>query len=499
MTEAYFNRLAAAGYNRIPVTLETFADLDTPLSIYLKLANAPYTYLLESVQGGERFGRYSIIGLASPTRIVVNANQVLVLTGNRIAEREDDTNPLEFIGKFMKRFRAAPSAGLPRFCGGLVGCFGYDTVRYIETRLTRTRKSGEVADELGTPDIVLLLSEEIAVVDNLSGKLTLVVFAEPGVPGAYHKAQVRLRALLARLREPASIPAETRRASQPAVSMFGEAHFKQAVVKAKHYITEGDIMQVVISQRMSKPFAASPLALYRSLRSLNPSPYMFYFDLEDFHIVGASPEILVRLESQGSERLVTVRPIAGTRRRGTSFEEDQALAEELLADEKERAEHVQLLDLGRNDAGRVSQVGTVKLTENMIVERYSHVMHIVSNVEGKLKAELDALDVLKATFPAGTVSGAPKVRAMEIIDELEPIKRGIYAGAVGYLGFNGDMDLAIAIRTAIVKDGKLHVQAGAGIVADSDPSSEWHETQSKARAVLRAAELAEQGLDTQMD
>ena len=488
MTEAYFNRLAAEGYNRIPVTLETFADLDTPLSIYLKLGNTPYSYLLESVQGGERFGRYSIIGLASPTRIVVNAHQVLVLNGNRIAEREDDTNPLEFIGKYMKRFRAAPTTGLPRFCGGLVGCFGYDTVRYIETRLTRSQK----ADELGIPDILLLLSEEIAVVDNLSGKLTLVVYAEPGVPAAYQKAQARLRELLLRLREPVAIPPETPQSSPPAASLFGEAQFRRAVVKAKSYITEGDIMQVVLSQRMSKPFAASPMALYRSLRSLNPSPYMFYFDFEDFHVVGASPEILVRLEGD----TVTVRPIAGTRRRGVSFEEDQALAAELLADEKERAEHVQLLDLGRNDAGRVARVGTIRLTENMIVERYSHVMHIVSNVEARLQPGLDALDVLRATFPAGTVSGAPKVRAMEIIDELEPVKRGIYAGAVGYLGFNGDMDLAIAIRTAIVKDGHLHVQAGAGIVADSDPAAEWQETQNKARAVLRAAELAEHGLDT---
>ncbi|WP_313953050.1 anthranilate synthase component I [Accumulibacter sp.] len=490
MTAAYFNRLAAEGYNRIPVTLETFADLDTPLSIYLKLANEPYTYLLESVQGGERFGRYSIIGLSSPTRIVVNAHQVLVLNGNRIAEREDDTNPLDFIAKYMHRFRAAPTTGLPRFCGGLVGCFGYDTVRYIETRLTRSQKP----DDLGIPDIVLLLSEEIAVVDNLSGKLTLVVYAEPGVPGAYQKAQARLRELLARLREPVHIPAEKPQPSQPATSMFGETQFKQAVVKAKRYITEGDIMQVVLSQRMSKPLAASPIALYRSLRSLNPSPYMFYFDFEDFHVVGASPEILVRLEGD----TVTVRPIAGTRRRGVSFEEDQALADELLADEKERAEHVQLLDLGRNDAGRVARIGTIKLTENMIVERYSHVMHIVSNVEAKLRPDLTALDVLKATFPAGTVSGAAKLRAMEIIDELEPVKRGIYAGAVGYLGFNGDMDLAIAIRTAIVKDGQLHVQAGAGIVADSDPSSEWQETQNKARAVLRAAELAEHGLDTRL-
>ncbi|MGE5491269.1 MAG: anthranilate synthase component I [Actinomycetota bacterium] len=491
MTETEFNALAAQGYNRIPVTLETFADLDTPLSVYLKLAGQPYSYLLESVQGGERFGRYSFIGLSAPTRIAVYGHQVLVLTGNRIAEREDDTNPLDFIGKFMKRFRAAPLAGLPRFCGGLVGCFGYDTVRYVETRLTRTQKPGD----LGTPDIILLLSEEIAVVDNLSGKLTLVVYAEPGVPGAYQKAQARLKELLAKLRSPVAIPDEKPTQSAQAVSVFGEAAFKQAVLKAKRYITEGDIMQVVLSQRMTKPLAASPMALYRSLRSLNPSPYMFYFDFEDFHVVGASPEILVRLEGD----TVTVRPIAGTRKRGASVEEDAALAADLLADEKERAEHVQLLDLGRNDCGRVSKVGSVKLTENMMIERYSHVMHIVSNVEGKLQQGLNALDVLKATFPAGTVSGAPKVRAMEIIDELEPVKRGIYAGAVGYLGFYGDMDLAIAIRTAVVKDKQLHVQAGAGIVADSDPGSEWQETQNKARAILRAAELAEHGLDTRVD
>ena len=491
MKESQFDQLAAEGYNRIPVTLETFSDFDTPLSIYLKLANRPYTYLLESVQGGERFGRYSMIGLAAPTRIVVNRHEVLVLTANRIAERERDTNPLDFIGSYMKRFRAAPLAGLPRFCGGLVGCFGYDTVRYIEKRLTRTTK----ADALGTPDIVLLLSEEIAVVDNLSGKLTLIVYAEPGVPGAYQRAQARLRELLVKLRQPVEIPAETPKSSEPAVSLFGEMQYKQAVLKAKRYITDGDIMQVVLSQRMTKPFSASPMALYRSLRSLNPSPYMFYFDFEDFHVVGASPEILVRLEGD----MVTVRPIAGTRKRGFSFEEDEALATELKADEKECAEHLQLLDLGRNDVGRVARVGTVKLTEKMIIERYSHVMHMVSNVEGKLQPGLNALDVLKATFPAGTVSGAPKVRAMEIIDELEPVKRGIYAGAVGYIGFQGDMDLAIAIRTALVKNGKLHVQAGAGIVADSDPQSEWIETQNKARAVLRAAELAEQGLDTRID
>ncbi len=495
MTETEFNALAAQGYNRIPVTLETFADLDTPLSIYLKLTsghhNGHYSYLLESVQGGERFGRYSMIGLAAQTRIVVEGNQVLVLTGNRIAERADNVNPLDFVGDYMRRFKAPPAKGMPRFLGGLVGCFGYDTIRYVERKLANKQHP----DEIGTPDIHLLLSEEIAVVDNLSGKLTLVVYAEPGFPGAYQKARARLKELLGKLRTPVVIPGEAPANSEPAVSSFGEAAFKAAVVKAKSYITEGDIMQVVLSQRMSKPFHASPLALYRTLRSLNPSPYMFYFDFEDYHVVGASPEILVRLEGDR----VTVRPIAGTRPRGATPEADAALAEDLLADQKELAEHTQLLDLGRNDCGRVAQVGTVKLTERMVIERYSHVMHIVSNVEGRLEQGLDALDVLKATFPAGTVSGAPKVRAMEIIDELEPVKRGIYAGSVGYLGFNGDMDLAIAIRTAVVKDGKLHVQAGAGIVADSNPDAEWQETQNKARAVLRAAELAEQGLDTRFD
>ncbi|MBX3646404.1 MAG: anthranilate synthase component I [Rhodocyclaceae bacterium] len=491
MTEAEFNALAAQGYNRIPVTLETFADLDTPLSIYLKLADSAWTYLLESVQGGERFGRYSFIGLSAPTRIAAYGRNVMVLTGNRIAERRDDCDPLAFVGEFMARFKLAPRAGLPRFCGGLVGSFGYDTVRYIEPKLAKMQK----ADELGTPDILLLLSEEIAVVDNLSGKLTLVVYAEPGVPGAFKCAQARLKELLARLREPVRIPAERPATPQAAKSSFGEEPFKQAVARAKQYIVDGDIMQVVLAQRMSKPFAATPLALYRALRTLNPSPYMFYFDFEDFHVVGASPEILVRLE----DGTVTLRPIAGTRRRGKTVEEDEALAAELLADEKERAEHLMLLDLGRNDVGRVAQTGSVRVTEQFVIERYSHVMHIVSSVEGKLKLELDALAVLRATFPAGTVSGAPKVRAMEIIDELEPVKRGIYAGAVGYLGFHGDMDLAIAIRTAVVKDGHIHVQAGAGIVADSDPASEWQETQSKALAQLRAAEMAESGLDTRLE
>jgi anthranilate synthase component 1 len=490
LSELEFNRLAAQGYNRIPVTLDTFADLDTPLSIYLKLANAPYSYLLESVQDGERFGRYSFIGLAATTRIAVHGSSVMLLTGNRVSERRDHTNPMSFISEFMARFKVPDLAGLPRFSGGLVGAFGYDTVRYIEHKLANTEKP----DSIGTPDILLLLSDEIAIVDNLSGKLTLVVYAEPGFPGAWKQAQLRLRELLEKLRAPVKIPADHPAASAAAVSEFGEEAFKAAVRRCKQYIEDGDIMQVVLSQRMSKPFAATPLSLYRALRTLNPSPYMFYFDFGDFHVVGASPEILVRLE----DGTVTVRPIAGTRKRGATPEEDAALAEELLADQKERAEHLMLLDLGRNDCGRVAKTGTVRVTDQFKVERYSHVMHIVSNVEGSLRDDEGPLSVLKAAFPAGTVSGAPKVRAMEIIDELEPSKRGIYAGAVGYLGFNGDMDLAIAIRTAVVKDGQLHVQAGAGIVADSDPDSEWIETQNKARALLRAAEMAEGGLDTRV-
>ena len=490
MTEAEFHALAAQGFNRIPVTVETFADLDTPLSVYLKLANAPNTYLLESVQGGERFGRYSIIGLSAPTRIEVHGRSVLLLTNDRVVERRDGGDPLEYIAEFMERIKVPPRARLPRFAGGLVGCFGYDTVRYIEPRLAKTEKK----DVLGTPDILLLLSEEIAIVDNLSGKLTLVVYAEPGVPNAYGRAQKRLKDLVGKLREPVSVPVEVRAEPSEPVSSFGEEAFKAAVQKGKDYIVEGDIMQVVLSQRMSKPFGASPLALYRAIRSLNPSPYMFYFNFEDFQVVGASPEILVRLEDKD----VTVRPIAGTRKRGATHDEDLALEQELLADEKERAEHLQLLDLGRNDCGRVARTGSVRVTEQFTVERYSHVMHIVSNVEGKLKDGLDPLAVLRATFPAGTVSGAPKLRAMEIIDELEPTKRGIYAGSVGYIGFHGDMDLAIAIRTAVLKDGQIHVQAGAGIVADSDPQSEWIETQNKARAMLRAAEIAEAGLDTRL-
>lgn len=490
MTEAEFNQLAQQGYNRIPIVLETFADLDTPLSIYLKLANQPYSYLLESVQGGERFGRFSIIGLPATARIEAYGNSINTIRQNT-SETTIADDPLAFVESYLRQFKAAPcQAGKSRFRGGLAGYFSYDTVRYIEHKL----KGHAKPDSLNTPDMLLLLSEELAVVDNLSGKLYLIVYADPAQANAYQTGRNRLKALLAQLRQPATIPSGETVASAAAASEFPETDFKAAVERAKRYIYDGDIMQVVLSQRTSKPYSASPLALYRALRSLNPSPYMFFYHFKDFHVVGASPEILVRLEGDA----VTVRPIAGTRPRGKNPQEDADLAADLLADPKEIAEHVMLMDLGRNDIGRVAQTGTVKVTEKMQIENYSHVMHIVSNVEGKLKSGLSAIDVLRATFPAGTVSGAPKVRAMEIIDELEVSKRGVYAGAVGYLGFNGDMDLAIAIRTGVIKDGMLHVQAGAGIVADSVPQNEWVETQNKAKAVLRAAELAENGLDSKL-
>ena len=501
--EASFKRLAAEGYNRIPVTLAALADLETPLSLYLKLANAPYTFLFESVQGGERFGRYSFIGLPANTRLTIHGHQLTRLHNGEVVETRESADPLADIAAYQASFKVPHQPGLPRFCGGLVGVFGYDTVRYIEPRLAQTEAKSPHPDPIGTPDILLMLVETLAIVDNLSGQLTLVHYADPAQPNAFASACELLESLQQRLHAPAVAPEVAPITGKPAepVSLFGEAAFKAAVVKAKEYITEGDIMQVVLSQRMQKPFHAHPLSLYRSLRTLNPSPYMFYVDAGDFHVVGSSPEILVRLENEpeGKAPKITLRPIAGTRPRGATPEADAALAAELLADEKECAEHTQLLDLGRNDVGRVAQTGSVKLTDRMVIERYSHVMHIVSNVEGDLKPNLSALDVLKATFPAGTVSGAPKVRAMEIIDELEPTKRGVYGGACGYLSFTGTMDVAIAIRSGVVKDGMLYVQAGAGVVADSMAESEWMETENKARAVMRAAELVQRGLDGELN
>jgi anthranilate synthase component 1 len=492
MTELEFQGLAAQGYKRIPVLAEARADLYTPLALYAQLANNPYSYLLESVVGGERFGRYSFIGLACSERIEARGRSVSrLLRSSRGAdvclEKLDDADPYDYLRAWLQRHAAAPVPAAVRFGGGLVGYFGYETVRHIEPRALGAMKP----DPLGTPDMVLLVSDELAVVDNVLGKLYLVVYADPQQPDAWRAARERIRKLKAQLAAP--LPRELVLSEMPEEAppaqverTFTEAGFLEAVKRAKDHILAGDVMQVQISQRSSRDFTTAPLELYRALRGLNPSPYMFYFDFGDHHVVGASPEILVRLAGE----TVTLRPIAGTRPRGRTPEEDAATAAELLADEKERAEHVMLIDLGRNDVGRIAATGSVKVTEKMVVERYSHVMHIVSHVEGRVRANLDAIDVLRATFPAGTVTGAPKVRSMQIIDELEPVKRGIYSGAVGYLGFNGDMDVAIAIRTAVVKDGRLHVQAAAGIVADSDPRSEWLETQHKARALLKAAELA---------
>ena len=500
MTESEFQRLVALGYNRIPVTLETFADLDTPLSIYLKLGNRPHSYLLESVIGGERSGRYSIIGLPAREWLEVRGREVAVVrakTGgaSEKVEHKFVEDPLAFVEKYRNRFKAAPIDGPLRFAGGLAGYFAYDTVRYIEAKLAKhlDDKFKAKHDPLGVPDILLMLSDELAVVDNLSGKLHLIVYADPAQPDARANAKRRLTELRIGLRSQAPLPVYVPGTAPAAPkSEIGEQAFLKAVAKAKQYIVDGDIMQVQISQRISQRFDAPPINLYRALRSINPSPYMFYFDMGEFHIIGASPEILVRQEG----KKVTLRPIAGTRKRGATPERDKELETELRNDPKELAEHLMLIDLGRNDVGRIAKVGSVKVSEQFVVERYSHVMHLVSNVDGEINDGVGPVDLLRATFPAGTVTGTAKVRAMEIIDELEPSKRGIYAGAAGYIGFNGNMDLAISIRTGVVKDGVLYVQAAAGIVADSVAELEWQETENKARALLRAAEMVASGIDS---
>lgn len=488
MDSRRFADLAAQNFNRIPVFRDVFADLDTPLSAYLKLARGPYSYLFESVHGGEKWGRYSIIGLPAQTVLKVFGSYVHLYRNGDIVEQSIESDPLAFVEAFQQRYRVAPVDGLPVFSGGLVGYFGYDTVRYVEKRLAATCPP----DALGTPDILLMVSEDVLVFDNLAGTLKLITHADPSQPDALVSAEARLDVLEQRLRAsapplPALLPQPGDLHESAFESHFGEEQYYAAVERVKEYILAGDVMQVVPSQRLSVPFAAEPLNLYRALRHLNPSPYMYFLDLDDFQIVGSSPEILARSENNE----ITVRPIAGTRRRGHTAAEDKALEVELLADPKEIAEHLMLIDLGRNDVGRVAETGSVVVTDQMAVERYAYVMHIVSNVTGKLKPELSAIDVLRATLPAGTLSGAPKVRAMEIIDELEPVKRGIYGGAVGYLGWHGNMDTAIAIRTAVIKDGRLYAQAGGGVVADSIPRLEWKETMNKARAIFRAASMVQ--------
>ena len=498
MTELEFKSLRDAGFNRIPLVTEAFADLETPLSLYLKLAHGKqkgqYSFLLESVVGGERFGRYSFIGLPARTHLRASGfgdtAKTEVITDDKVVETLTG-NPLDAIAEFQSRFKVALRPGLPRFCGGLAGYFGYDTVRYIEKKL----QASCPPDTLGCPDIMLLLTEELAVIDNLSGKLYLIVYADPSQSEAYASAKKRLRELKEQLRYSVTAPLVKPSQDFPIEREFAKADYLKAVEQAKELIAAGDFMQVQVGQRLKKRYTESPLSLYRALRSLNPSPYMYYYNMGDFHIVGASPEILVRHEHTAEGQKITIRPLAGTRPRASNMEEDKAREQELLTDPKERAEHVMLIDLARNDIGRIAKIGSVKVTEAFVVERYSHVMHIVSNVEGLLKDGMTQADVLRATFPAGTLTGAPKVHAMELIDQLEPTKRGIYGGACGYLSFAGDMDVAIAIRTGIVKDGMLYVQAAAGVVADSVPELEWKETEAKARALLRASELVEEGLE----
>ncbi len=502
ISELEFKSLAQQGYNRIPLMVEAFADLETPLSLYLKLAfskdGGKYSFLLESVVGGERFGRYSFIGLPARTLLRASgfgANAVTeVVTDGQVVE-SSTLNPLDFIEAYQQRFKVALRPGLPRFCGGLAGYFGYDTVRHIEKKL----QASCPPDTLGCPDILLLQCEELAVIDNLSGKLYLIVYADPALPEAFANAKKRLRGLKEQLQYSVSAPVVKPSQGYPAEREFAKADYIAAVERAKELIAGGDFMQVQVGQRIKKRYTESPLSLYRALRSLNPSPYMYYYHFGDFHVVGASPEILVRqekivIDGVDSEK-ITIRPLAGTRPRATSPEADKAAEQELINDPKERAEHVMLIDLARNDIGRIAQTGSVKVTEAFAVERYSHVMHIVSNVEGVIQEGMSNMDVLKATFPAGTLTGAPKVHAMELIDQLEPSKRGLYGGACGYLSFAGDMDVAIAIRTGIIKDQTLYVQAAAGVVADSVPELEWKETEAKARALLRASELVEEGLE----
>ncbi|WP_299597127.1 anthranilate synthase component I [uncultured Microbulbifer sp.] len=490
MTPSEYAQLASAGYNRIPLVRRVLADIETPLTTYMKLAardGGRYSYLLESVQGGEKWGRYSIIGLPARTVLKVTGHDVVVERDGKIVEQKQVEDPLAFVEEFRNRYKVPEIEGLPRFNGGLVGYFGYDVVRYIEPKLADSCPP----DNLGNPDILLMVSDELVVFDNLAGAVLFIVHADPEQSDAFETAQRRLDQLVGQLSQPlASVEPlgidGYHTAEDTFTSHFGEDAFKQGVHKVKDYILAGDVMQVVPSQRLSAPFTVPPLNLYRALRSLNPSPYMYFLDLGDHQVVGSSPEILVHLEDGD----MTVRPIAGTRRRGATEEQDQALEKDLLADPKEIAEHLMLIDLGRNDVGRVAQTGSVRVTDKMVVERYSHVMHIVSNVTGRIKPELNAIDALRAAHPAGTLSGAPKIRAMEIIDELEPEKRGVYGGAVGYLAWNGNMDTAIAIRTAVIKDEKVYVQAGAGLVADSDPQSEWDETMNKARALFRAVAIA---------
>lgn len=475
---------------KIPVSLEILADMETPLSVYKKLSNKPFSYLFESVEGGEKWARYSLIGLPCSTIIIVQKNKIIITKNEKVVEEITTSDPLKFIEDYQQDMDVRLSKDLPKFFGGLVGYLGYDCVRYIEPKLANS----ELPDTLGTPDALFMVSDEVAVFDNLNNKLHLIVLSESESQEDLEKARKKLLFFSEKLKEPLSnqefVQSRNSVSESDFISGFGENEFKEAVRRVKEYIKAGDVMQVVCSQRLSVPFDSDPVELYRSIRHLNPSPYLYYLNLGDFHIVGSSPEILARLE----DGEVTVRPIAGTRRRGKDDKDDKDMEVDMVNDPKEIAEHLMLIDLGRNDVGRIAKPGTVEVTQKFGVERYSHVMHMVSNIKAKIKEGFNAMDVIRATFPAGTLSGAPKIRAMEIIDELEPVKRGIYGGAVGYFSWQGNMDMAIAIRTALIKDGILYIQAGGGFVADSKPELEWKESLNKGRAIFKAAEMVQEKL-----
>ena len=482
MEKSQFNSLIEKGFNHIPLSREVLVDTDTPLALYLKLANNPYSYFLESVQGGEKWGRYSFVGLAAETVIKVNNYDVSIEKNGKLHKQYKVEDPLAWIEDYQSKFKVPQLEELPDFNGGLVGYFGYEIIKFIEPKLKNIKKK----DELNVPDILLMVSNDLLVVDNLTSKVHIITHINPEKE-SFEAGLSKLNIIEKNIRELFNFDSTSTEKieSEDFVSSFGKENFVNAVEKVQKYITAGDVMQVVPSQRLSCSFKSDPIELYRQLRILNPSPYMYFLNLDGFAIVGSSPEILTRVDNNN---VATIRPIAGTRSRGKNIQEDLENEQDLLSDEKEIAEHLMLIDLGRNDLGRIAKTGSVNLTDKMFIERYSHVMHIVSNVECELKEDMSSIDVLKATFPAGTLSGAPKVRAMEIIDEVETLKRNIYSGAIGNLSWHGGMDLAIAIRTAVIKDEVLYVQAGAGIVYDSIPEMEWQETMDKAQALIKAAQ-----------
>ena len=486
-----FRALAAEG-NLIPLYREILADYETPVSAFAKIDHGPTAYLLESVAGGENWARYSFLGSGSSAVIREEKGDLVLIRGKKNLRIQSRGNPLERLRELMEEYRPVTVPGLPRFVGGAVGYFSYDMVRTFEDLPALCK------DSLGMPDFAFLLTDTLLIFDNVSQKIKVVANAylestkERDIRDAYRHATARIEKMIARLKRPVRQPRQRRRRKPITfTSNMNKADFEKMVTRTKEYIRSGDIVQAVLSQRWETQIHTTPFQLYRALRVINPSPYMYYLRVAGVELVGSSPETLVRCE----DGQISLRPIAGTRRRGQTPEEDQDLARQLLADEKERAEHVMLVDLGRNDVGRVAARGSVKVESLMQVERYSHVMHIVSQVTGQLEKGKSVYDVMRACFPAGTVSGAPKIRAMEIIEELEPTRRGPYAGAVGYFGFSGNMDMCINIRTVVIKGRQAYIQAGAGIVADSIPEHEYEETCNKARAMMKAIELAEQGLE----